>query len=530
MNNRPESTVEKRRAKRIIRTVLSLVLVFTMMLGLCSCAFFKKAFSKPHTYFQYVEEENISSGIDSVLNTYTNIRNNVTTTEQAAKATLQVRVGDQIKDLAETYGDLDISWVNDLIVSIGSNIKEDAMQADVSLALAKKAIATINMIADLEEEALYVSVPEFLENTLAIDFDDYGIDLSEYEDVKEKLKVLEALPEAKNIKKILDKYVAIVLKNITEAEKSSETLDVNGYEEDCTAIEVEISYVTLADICLDLIPAAVKDKDLEKLILDIDAMLSDMDVDADLEDLWDDFKDNAEDLVEDLEDEYDDLDDDTILTWTDYINGDSEIIGRHLEIETYGEKVEIFYGTAYENDEFGFEMSINVPYEGEILIEGEGSEKKGLIEGSFELSVMDEAMLIVDVENFDKEKLKEGYLNGMFEVSLSDELMSELDLDSSAFASMLGSAISFKFDVTSSSDVFNIAASLMAGKSEFFAIILNSEKEKSANIKAPTKDIVDDPEEWVEDLDIDTVLEKLEDAGIPNDVIDLITSGIESEY
>ncbi len=505
--------------KRLLRTLISVFLVCTMMLGLCSCAFFKKTFSKPAGYFQYVEEENLTNVIDQLEEKYADIRDTATSKDHGVKATLGIQLGDDILDLIEDQGNLDLSFINNLLVSIAASKKSNTFKTDFDVTLDKKDVASLSVIADVDNETAYLSIPDYIEKTLAVDFDELGIDVSALEDILEKTEVLEKLPEAKQISKILKKYVSIILDNISEAKKSEKTLKANGFKEECTAITVEISMVTVADILLDLIPTAVKDKDIEKLLVSMDELLSELDVDAELEDLWEDFKDNADDLIDDLEDNYEDLDDDTILKWTDYVNGSSEIIGRSIEFEDYGDTVEIFYGTAYEKDEFGFEFSYSDSYDTFSVI-GEGTEKKGLIEGSYEVAANGETMIMIDVTDVDKKKFEDGFLKGKFEISLSNDMMDETDLG--AIGSIFGSSISLLLDVDSSKDSATVTASLVAGKSPLFSVTLSAEETKASSIKIPSKDVEDNIEDWAEDIDIDNILDKLEEAGIPDDVLDLV--------
>ena len=99
-----------------------------------------------------------------------------------------------------------------------------------------------------------------------------------------------------------------------------------------------------------------------------------------------------------------------------WVDKDGEIIGRTLTVSDSEKTMEVFnYQTVREKDKFACVLSFGDPaseYGDYVLLEGNGSIKKDLADGTFTLESYGASLMEFTLSNYDLKSAKEGYFNG----------------------------------------------------------------------------------------------------------------------
>lgn len=505
--------------RRILSALLALVLVCATVLSLTACSAPSK--SQPDKYFRYVEEQSITNGVDTLMTYYSDLLDNASQKSGAGSATLQLTVGDQLLNLFTENVGLDLSFLNDLRFSLDTTLTEQAMQAAVTIAAAKQAIGTVDVIADTESGSLFISIPEFFAQTLSLPLEELGLDFSDMNAETLPTEALEKLPSEKELERLIDKYVGIVLDNLGEAETKDDTLTAGGVSEACTSVTTTLTGETLADICIAVIPEAAKDKTLQSLLEAIDEVAQTLGEDAGLAAAYLEFQQEADTLVEEIREDAAEYVGEIFLNWTDYINKNNEIIGRTLDFA--GAEAQLTYSTAHDGDDFGFALSMT-EYGNPVLdISGTGTDKKDVIGGTFYAAAGGETVLIVTLEDFDTKKFADGVIDGRIALSLPNTDWLDLDELDDTVAAMFDASTAFCFDIYMDDKTVELDASVETRGAELLGITVTTKEEKASKIKIPTKDITENADEWLAAFDSDKLFTAMTEAGIPAEIVSILT-------
>lgn len=326
----------------------------------------------------------------------------------------------------------------------------------------------------------------------------------------------EALPTEKELNKLLKKYLKVAIYELENVEKSSEKLSIGGIDQKVTQLEFELTEENLGNMVIAVLEEMKDCKELKGHIQDIEKYLEEeMDYSGDL---YDDFQDVLEDAIDGLEDQDFD-DDDAMITLTDYVNGKHEIVGRKLEVQN----MEIFeYATVRKGSEFAFEATFGPT----IKIEGEGNDKKDILNAEYELYVEKNKVGTLKIADFDLKKWEKDQIKGKITLTPSKEFLSEVLGDSELYAiALVDPALEFSFDSTETTAKMSI--NLLSGKKVYLGITYDVKTKEGGKVSVPSNYVdQDDIDEWAESIDPEKLLEILEEAGIPSELLEGLTSSM----
>ena len=160
----------------------------------------------------------------------------------------------------------------------------------------------------------------------------------------------------------------------------------------------------------------------------------------------------------------------------------------------------------------------------QFVFEGDGKNK----EGSFEMAVEGLHILDVSATDFDRDDLKNGYLNGSFDISLSSFVSNQLgsELDIGGLRGLDLRDIHLLLDSSASKDKSNIALRLMLGDEEYLAVTSDTKASGGGKVDVPADSM--SAESWVQKINatnLDSVLDHLEDAGVPDNLLRMLFYG-----
>ncbi len=548
LNNPVEEPVKVKKPKKgfpvgavIALAVVAAIVVCGVIFWDSITGFFVRSFGTPEQYLSHVENKAAEDTINGISGFYGNLLGvlggEVETEDVATKGNISIEISEDILSTIGMPADMDLGWLSKIDLSVYTCSKDGLMQSDMGIGLGGVNIATLSMLMDLAEGDMYMGIPELSDTYLYMDVgtipgaaEDMDEIMDQMEELKEMMdEISEMLPSEKKLNQKLTLYWGIVLENLEDVEKSTETVEVDGLEQKLTVIECTLTEEGLYKIARAILEDVQDDKELMKCVYAI-AEYADLDED-DVDDALDEAIDGLKDMAQDA-------DDDNRINLTTYVDSTDSVVGRTIEVEGSDmDAVELYYITVWEKDEFAFEA--NIADQAEIT--GSGSREKNLVNGEYVIEVMGEEMLILEVADYDEKSAEDGYVNGTFTISFGEGLTDLIFASSGSSSPSYGSASSGMSDIlsafldlkvevklTSSEKVSELALAVKAAGVKMVSMTITGEQVKASDIKVP-KDTIDmndlDEEEameWILGMDFDKIVKNLEKAGLPDDIMDQV--------
>lgn len=534
---------KKKKAPWIIAAcVVVAVVVVCVVNGARLGNFFRRTFSSPEKYYQYVEEKTVSALAGASGAYYeTLFADSLSRKDLSTDVEFTVELGEDGQELIDLLemADVDLTWLKDLSLGVGYTLKDRLLGYDISFGLNQSDILSLRSIMDMEGGAMYLQMPELTAEYIGIDMDDYtGGDwaetLGEYEEMQETFAAVQkALPEAREVEKLLQKYLKLALSGVNDVEKSTKTLKVGGVQQKCTELEVSFDGRIMSEILEAVLKEIPKDKDLKKLfvstmdsLLEIDGSLT-----MDGEEAWEEFTDEVQDMLDSL-DELEDMGE--VLVMKVYVDGKGEIVGRVLELVEDRETFATVSVLAIEKgSKFGYEFSVQPDsgYGGGIVLTGSGRKSGNKLTGDFELEYDGISVLDLKVSDIDLKQLEKGYLNGSIAMTFSRQISSLLSTSLSYYGTTIASMLAdmqLTMDFEAAENTGRVILGIGYGEKELASISISAEVGDGSGISVPdTKDTVfmedeDDLEDWLKSIDWESYADRLDKADMPDEVVELV--------
>ncbi len=514
--------------KKIFKAVACLLLVCALMLSMCSCAFWQKTFAKPNKYMAYVEEEAAASAVEAFVESYDKMLASYSESKgTAVEGEMQIGLGKSVSQILKSYTGMDFDWINDTVIKVNTDMSKDAASYAMSLVLGNDTLLSLDTVMDMKNNGIYVKLGNLTEKYLFLDLNETLGDASaESVDAKQ---IIEKLPEGKELGALILKYIGIVFDNVNEAEKTKGEVTVNGKTEECTVLEASLSEADVKTLFKAVAFELQRDADVEKLIrtvVDImNTLAASEEAKLDADEVYADFVGEVNSLIDDINE--DDTEDDVaeMLKYTSYVNKDSEVIARKLWAYEMGE---LFIGTALEGEEFGTEISFaeysddekkNVPV---FEIKGEGTLKKDIVNGEFDVYVNGELVVSVELSDLDNKAAEKEQLIGSINIYPSAKLF---ESDEGGMLAAIGSSLSLGIDFDYENGAQSIKLSVKSMENELVSIKVTSKEVKSGNVSVPAdNEAMEDAEEWLSTVDFAEFVDTLENSELPDEITALIES------
>lgn len=404
---------------------------------------------------------------------------------ESNKGNVTLNLSDEALELIEEFTDeVDFAQINDITVNYEYSIK-NGNQALVAGIKHPDMALNAEVYTNAKDEEITVLLPEFNDEALLVEADDYDIPLT---------PVAQVMPSKELVEKTLSKYAYTLFANAEDVTRGKATYTVDGKDVESLCFETKVSSELAAKALLAVLEEAKDDKELREYCDEV--LLPFLDYSSD------DFDEIIDDAIESLEDV--DTDDDVAFTLYTYINNKGEITA--IEIFTEGdEEIQIICGSYTKGKNVSYEISVISDYRGEAVKEMSfvvtGTEVRNKLNATAVLTVEDEEMLEVEIIDFNTKTYKSGCPKGKLKISGS--ILAEITGES-----MLENlAIEIEFDVKSSS--YSYAFKVLSNDTEYACINIKGKTKNAKNIKLHT-DTNEDIEDWASDLDED-VLEDIVD-------------------
>ena len=476
---------------------------------------------------------------------------------------IQLMLSEEGSTMLNLASDTDLSWLNSVTLNMKNGFSKDSSAQSFDLNVNGNKICTLNCYVDVPESAVYINIPELNEGYIKADLVDVGTTDSDdtdsfqaqmqYADLLQNyFNGMENLPDADTLQSVLERYSNIIIDHVVEQGSSSKKASAGDVEEQFTVLEAELDQPAASGMVQEMLETAKEDKDLESIVKTL-AELSDQDFS------YEDFLMSLEDMETELSEDYDtetdteepeeetsteeDVDKDVApagiaeggcvqtelasentFILRSYVNGKGEIAGREISAkEGRGETALLKYLKTENDSQKGFLLSVGVDTDG-FTLEGSGTEEAGTLNGYYTVSSGGEELAMVDVVGLDTQALKDGYLKGSFYLSGTG------DED----AALNGMLLSFTSDSTK--DKLDVNASLSVQNTYLGTIYFTSEDKEDPDLpdKNSIKDVYDfskeeDIQEYMAGMDMDTIMENLDIAGMPEGWLEDTTGETEDE-
>ncbi len=449
--------------------------------------------------------------------------------QQVVDAT--VTLDDGFKDLLDNY-DVDMDWLESAHIRMEVGAKdENNVGANIYGGVNGVDVISLLYLAQMEDEAFYMQIPELSEEYL-------GVDLSEMSDdeLSGAVASLDAISQMgqisnEDLKKLAVKYIKLAADELKDIEKDKDELEVDGVSANYYTLTATIDQETSAAISVAVGEEILEDQELKALMNIYFDYYGSNPVFAesygisstDFEDWYDDFLDSVEDMVKEqkknLRNYQKHHDGDTELAeLIVYVNAKGDLKGFELTPESEDGKLYAYYPE--DGDEFGMEIGF-VDGGSESIITGSGTKSHDVINGDFTIKSDGDEVLEIEVIDYDEGAYEKGHIIGEFVVRAGDDVDAGGDIASQMLANL-------EYDILfdSSKDTSKCTVTIKNDSVSFATINLETSYGEVELMSAPSSylDINDyeNEEKYADSMSFKTLIANLKKAGVPSEYTDVL--------
>ena len=532
----------------------------------------KSTFSSPQDYYASVEKDNFSNMAASAANAYqTMLREPMSSVsdmyesvtsgeiyEGGYKGEIVIELGDSaMENLMDTLSyqeelPFDISEWNRIALEYETYSGDSLINAAAGLTIGDTGLISVDTLLDYKDSALYLAIPELSESYLGISFEDV---MADYEDTLQSMEemteyldaiqeIVKVLPDEKQAQALLTKYFDVIIGCVDDVDKESVKLEAGGVNQKCTCLKVTIDGKTLVKAAKALCKELKDDKELKKYITDfVDAvseqaealdMAEELGMELDADEIYEQFQSMCDEILDTIDENEEEIPE-FELVMSVYVDSKGHVCGREFELEVEEQTMTLLVANTENGSNVGFEASLLIDdgdVENGFVFEGSGKKNKGKLDGTYALTVMAQGekkkMMNVSVKQFDLDAMEKGYLNGSFGLSIADDLLEEMEERIPEEVYSMLEEMELVFDLTSNENAAKFKVSLNQGKELYASLSISSEKVSDKELSVPSDAImiedIEDPEDSLKEywmtIDWDSMIEKLEEIGFSDELIE----------
>lgn len=504
--------------------VIALVVIFAVSNFAYAKNAVMKLFMSPEEYFAYV----VASGAEDLVNTFSE---NIDT----AKGYVEKGVGEDTKIVLKKYDGLEallfdigqddasefIEWFRNASLTFDVNTKNNVSGTVIDAKLNDVELGEIKTVVDMNEKMTYLSIPEYAENYIGTKMDTgHGGNGEQTESIEKMKKIMSAMPDKNSAEKILTKYLKVVVDSIHEVDQNAKKITADGISQKVTSLSLDIDSKLIQKVSSNFLKELKGDRETREIVENVAEAVG-----KDASNLWKDL-DKAIAEIGKLYEENRDFE----ISLDTLVNSKGEIVG--FEVDTYGVTVEAY--TTKKGNKFGVVVKVNTD-KTTICIEGKGKQFNNKKTGEFELAVNENPTLVIEVTDFNTEKLKKGLFDGRITFRCEEDF-EDLKYDADVVDPDVIEALSlleFTFKSSQkSADKRNWKIYLEYDEDAAMEFEVKGSAKKAGNVKIPS-DYIDANdsaklEEWTKSINLDKFIEKMRDAEMPDETVDEMENNIKN--
>ena len=536
-------------AVAVVGITLLVIFNFTFIKG-----YWLRWFGTPEEYFAFVEQQAMAPYIDTATEGYGAVTGVVSGDALGKELAVELKISDEIatllkdaplpNDVQNMLESFDVDGFTGFKVAMQAMSKDELTSLGASLDISGKDVIDVNLIADLENQAIYAGLPGVAGKYLVFKFEEALEDsvpgtMSQIVNMmlEDPETATELLPEAEQLNKILNKYIGVALNNVGNVTKDTKKVTIGDCSDSLVVLKKKVTERDLIEMAIAVLKEAKGDDDIEAILDEVEDFIfeqygEELGGAMDKGFLYKAFKNGADSLIDMLKESKDKASKEEIFTLVDYVNGKHEIVGRAVSYD--GDELASFV-TVRSGKNFAFKAELTAPGEKDPVakITGKGTEQKNLVNGTYTVSVLNkeegELVELIDIifEDFNTETFKQGMPNGSITIKPTNDALktvSEVFLGSGSAGSvlsMLQPAVKFSFENTETDSSFAFA--VLSNDEEMVSIILSSKTLDADPLEAPSDavelDIYDETTliEWIDSFDLEEIADRIKALNILED-------------
>ena len=556
-------------SKMLLRSILAIVMVASMLLCCVACKpadnggnggdkeenVNKYEGLNDAEYFQALTQDTLDDTVDALaagVSAYADLAGTTTMDDFGGTVDLTLTVGDMIIDMIEQaiFGTadsgMDMSFLSDIGLDMEIDSTSELAQLQVALGLSDTEIVALSLLVN--EENVWAGAPALTDKFLEVNFADMGINVDGATAVTPTWmsSLPSIIPSEEKLAEILNRYIAMALKEIDKVERTTETLTLDDLSQEVTKLDVKIYEQDALDVVKAILTAAKADQDIKQIVENFGNFYNDMMAESyaayDMEwtdvDAYAEFTAAVDSALTNLPAEAEDTE--TYIGLILYVDGNHNVVGCSLTTPAETEAVVTYYTVTEGNN---FKCIAEMPDDTKLT--GTGTTNNGVITGNYTISV--EGTPVIKFELVDFDATKSDAISGTVRLDLGLMLetifmTSKVSPDNAVIAAptaqtqssndiftMLGvEDVMLELTLDISGDKADVEAKLVGDDALIVGIALKLAERAPASIQKPTNTIKLTGQQSVMDLlsgmNFDSVFANLRTAGVPETLVNALES------
>lgn len=509
----------------IVAVVVVIALFFNTLSG-----FFVKNFASNSTYLAYVEANSIGGYTDVATGIYGNSRDSMEGVGVEGDVVLDI--GESLTSMiSANLNGMDLSWLKQVKLHMDVDSTGAKTSGTMAFTLGSQTIITFEFIMDTEKGVVYLRSEELNDKYVAIEIpnmSNYGITTMATTNAKSANQALaklaelaEQMPTEDELNKLIEKYVGVALKQITDnyVTKESGEITASGVTQSCTVLELRVTEKLVGDIAKAILTEAEKDDDIIGILEKLQKAAEEIDPEAADENIVDEYKKSVAEGLAELDEEMAELqgEGEEYFFITDYVNGSHEIIGREFSTgarSDSSDKIAIL--SAKDGSDIGYEVML-----GEVAFKGNGTTSGDAFTGSCALFVENNEYLKLELEDFNASNIENGEISGAVVLKLGSGASRFMDSQVFTTVSLLNPSVKLELDISESKTEYVV--SVLTGENVLAKLAVSGEKTSVSVLDTPSADATLKASEIdPSDFDLAKIVDNLEKAGVPENLLNVL--------
>ena len=478
----------------------------------------------PQEYFQYVETKSLDESTGTTSSAY-KCYYDIMHGNASSSQVITLNVEKPLQDLIKSYVGMDMSWLKSISLTCDGYINGGDITAKGNIGLNGVGVLDYDSAISTADQAVLFRLPSISDAYLAT-----PLNTATNYDPTAFSKMADMLPDQQRINNIVKRYGDILVKDITNVEKTTADMTVGSVTQSCTRLDANINAETAKKLAQDVAASIKSDNDLIAII--DSAITASGQKGLSSAEIVNQISKTLENVANSSTGSSG-----TSAIYTIYTNGNDEIVGTEISVNTGSGSpvpvVKCLAPVSGGNSALDFEIYMG-QYNLSLTGTGNGSDTSH--SGKYTLALNYENLLDIDVENYNIKDAAKGEINGSFTLKLADGAMDLIRNASSDIASMarLIESYSLKFDISSSgtsSDCkmslidnsnspllsFDVKTDVNSGTKLNPALPSGSDKVYNASDSGQIQ-------QYMSGIRLDSVINALKQANVPSQYTDMLSS------
>lgn len=487
--------------------------------------------------YQEAEQSVLDSYVASMTERWGTQMAEMENNSQAANVILDLKLEDTTKYLLNLLTAMDFSWLDNIVLSVNTAVNESSEGIDMNLQLNGSQILQLLEQVDFSNAEIYMKVPELFAGSIKVPMEITG-DVTTADGTTQAVSPQEAqsllsdmlemdvtsfLPDAATMEELINRYKDIILAGMEDGTEASEQeLVIEGVSESCTLYEGRIYEANFYNTAEEVLNTAREDEQLKAVVEKFGEVGQIPDIYAQFQSAIDSgLASLAEDAAEDAGAE-------VYFFSRLWLDAEGNVAGRQFGMSDDTTTIELFSWYSVQQED---KTALSVEFsdgEQEFLLSGSGAvAADGSLDGNYRLTFDGEPMLNIAVADYVESDTD---FVGSYTLSL-DSAMSDQETYTALGAYQL--ALNIKSSTADKDMIMEL--SLLQNEVSLGSLTLTAVYGENAEVPElgelePVYDlnVEEDGAAFAEGLDWSPLLQKLMDAGMPEELVQYVDAMIVS--